>query len=164
MPNIFISSANHHTPHPCPLVSRRDTPCHFGAKVDCSLSRKLLLYEFLKSNSALEEQLVRFLDSALGWCSCHNSVAIAGIALHYGIPWPKFKRMSMCIWNEVLAGANCLFGLSEENLKNLFDSREKLVCEEIAKGNHAETSCQTARLTTPITSRLGKNSPSRRQS
>lgn len=151
MPNIFIASANLQTPHPCPLVNQRVTPCHFGTKIDCSLSRKLLLDEFLKPDSASEDQLVRFLDSALAWCSCHNSVAIAGIALHYGISWSKFKCMSMCIWNEVLAGTNCLFGLSEDDLLNLFDTREKLVREEIARCSQTGSFSQTDPLTTPIT-------------
>ena len=134
MPNVFIASANSQIPHPCPLVDKKRTHCHFGSKVDCALSRQYFLNEFLEQNSASEVQLVRFLDTALGWCSCHNSIAITGIALHYGISWSKFKRMSMCIWSEVIAGVNCLFGLSEEDLMNLFETREKLVHEEIAKG------------------------------
>ena len=151
MPNVFIASANSQIPHPCPLVDKKRTHCHFGSKVDCALSRQYLLNEFLEQNSASEDQLVRFLDSALAWCSCHNSVAIAGIALHYGISWSKFKCMSMCIWNEVLAGTNCLFGLSEEDLMNLFDTREKFVREEIARCSQTGSFSQTDPLTTPIT-------------
>lgn len=151
MPNIFISSANSQTQHPCPLVAQKGTPCHFGTKVDCGLGRKHLLTEFLEQDAASEDLLVRFLDYALGWCSCHNSIAIAGTALHYGISWQRFKSMSMCIWSEVLAGSKCLFGLTEKDLMKLFDSREKLVREEIDKNSSVEIFRQTERLTTPIT-------------
>ena len=151
MPNLFITSTNSQPPHMCPLITPKGTPCHFGSKVDCVSSQQCLLNEFLKHDSSSEEQLIRFLDTALAWCSCHNSVAIAGIALHYGISWSRFKQMSMCIWGEVLTGANCLFGLSEEDLMILFDAREKLVRKEIAKGGQTENFSQTNPLTTPIT-------------
>ena len=132
MPNLFIASANSQTPHPCPLVAKKGSPCHFGLTVDRKMGCKYLIDEFFTHECIHEDDLIKFFNSALGWCACHGSLIVAGTALYYGILWTKFKSMSKCIWNEVLAGSKCLLGLTEEDLKNIFDSREKLVREQFA--------------------------------
>ena len=131
MPNIFIeSTTNSKTPHPCPLIAKKGSPCHFGSVVDRKKGCQYFQDEFVTKNRLHEDDLIRFFDSALGWCACHSSLVVAGTALHYGIPWTRFKSMSKRIWDEVLAGSKCLLGLTEEDLAKLFDRREKIVREQ----------------------------------
>lgn len=130
MPDIFIASANSQESHRCPLVANKGSPCHFGSTVDRKMGYKYFHDEFFTKECFYEDDLIRFFDSALGWCACHSSLVVAGTALYYGISWAKFKGMSKCIWNEILSGSKCLLGLSEEELKKLFDRREKLIREQ----------------------------------
>ena len=111
----------------CPLLSHPIGRCNFAAKFDRHETLQTLLPAFTQSDLQQTEKLHTLLDGQLTWCALQASAREIFSALSYGVPWERFKTLSHPNWTEITTVANCIFGLNEEALEQIFTVRERIV-------------------------------------